>query len=393
MNKYLVLFVILWSMQASAQYPVKIQVFEDFPVNFKGEKRDTSEVIMFQGGRLIFKRIEAPVFEEGTDVQVKMTLKSAGDPWDKSGSLFVITDPEKINLMDIARGKKEYPATSGVLEKYPGIRKSENYTPPLEILRFMTPFGVGYFSDEEKNPRIKYNRPVYVPKWEDKVVWEQDISALAQEVTGDFYLGLWLDTWTNEGYIVDVSLEYSGRPKTKREVIPLVNTVYYAGQEYPDLFAFTDLNVEFELPENAKNAKLHYITTGHGGHNGGDEFIKIRNKVTLDGKVVIDTIPWRDDCASFRRFNPSSGVWTRKDTAYAYVDGEKELIAVKERLASSDLSRSNWCPGSKVEPIIAELGALEEGKYKLSIHIPATPIDGDKLNHWLVSAYLTYEKK
>ena len=25
-----------------------------------------------------------------------------------------------------------------------------------------------------------------------------------------------------------------------------------------------------------KNVKLHYITTGHGGHSGGDEFIKIK---------------------------------------------------------------------------------------------------------------------
>lgn len=391
MNKYFILLLVLCSVQVSAQDPVKVQVFEDFPVNFQGEKEDTTDVMMFQGGRLIFKKVEAPVFKKGTDVKVKITLKSAGDRWDKSGSLFVVTDPEKIDLLDIAREEKDYPKASVVFNTYPGVRKTEKYTPALEILRFMTPFGVGYYSDEEKNPRIEYNRPVYVPKWAEAAVWEQDISDLAEEVTGDFYIGLWLDTWTDEGFVVDVSLEYSGRPAKKRKVIPLVNTVYYVGQKIPDLFAFTDLNVEFELPKNAKNATLHYITTGHGGHSGGDEFIKIRNQVTFDGETVIDTIPWRDDCASFRRFNPSSGVWTRKDTAYAYIDGKKEIVPVRERLASSDLSRSNWCPGSKVKPMTADLGALEKGKHKLSIHIPATPADGDKLNHWLVSAYITYE--
>lgn len=34
-----------------------------------------------------------------------------------------------------------------------------------------------------------------------------------------------------------------------------------------------------------------------------------RNIVSVDGKEVLNFIPWRDDCASFRRFNPATGVW------------------------------------------------------------------------------------
>lgn len=52
-------------------------------------------------------------------------------------------------------------------------------------------------------------------------------------------------------------------------------------------------------------------------------------------------------------FNPSSGVWTRKDTAFAYTkERVREYKPIEERLASSDLSRSNWCPGSQVFPEI-----------------------------------------
>lgn len=392
MKKWAIIFCGLCSAFIFGQEKLEVEVFKDQPVNFGGEKGDTVTIERKQNGRLLFKKVTAPLYEKGTDVKIKMSLKSSGDPWDKSGSVFVITNPEEIDIRDIVNGEGEYPEASGV-NQYPGIRKSKNYTPALEILRLMTPFGVGHFSDEVKNPRIRYNRPVYVPKWEEEVVWEQDISHLVKEVTGEFIIGVWLDTWTPEGYSIDISLEYSGRAAVRSKTLALVNTVYYEGQKHPDLFSETALNVDVNLPENAKNVNLYYITTGHGGHSGGDEFIKLNNWVKFNNKTVIDMVPWRDDCASFRRFNPSSGVWTRKDTTYSYNrNREREFKEIEERLASSDLSRSNWCPGSKVEPVKVALGDLKKGNHSLSINIDGTPIEGDKLNHWLVSAYLTYEE-
>ncbi|MBE7640045.1 N-glycanase [Salegentibacter sp. BLCTC] len=375
-----------------AQEVKTISVFDEVPVNFNGEKKNIANVEYLQSGRIILKKINVPKYPRGTDVKVKVTVKSAGDRWDKSGSLFVIPNPDKLDFIDVAKGNASYPKEAGRGE-YPGIKLGGDYEPALEVLRFMTPFGVGYYSDEEKNPNIKYNRPVYVPRWEDEVSWEMDVSQLESELTGEILIGAWIDTWTPEGYTISVDFEYSGRELSKKIVKPLVNTVYYAGQKHPDLFAFSPLKAEFELPEKAKNAKLYYITTGHGGHSGGDEFIQLRNTVKFNSETVLDTIPWRDDCASFRRFNPSSGVWIRKDSARAYNrQGEKVFSEVQERLASSDLSRSNWCPGSKVAPYELELGDLQAGKHELEIDIDATPIDGDKLNHWLVTAYLVYEE-
>ncbi|SHG20592.1 Peptide-N-glycosidase F, C terminal [Salegentibacter echinorum] len=388
------IFLVFWLIVTPvlAQESKTISVFDEVPMNFNGEKKEISNGEYLQDGRIIIKKITVPEYPKGTDVKVRVTVKSAGDRWDKSGSLFVIPNPQKLNMLDIAKGNGEYPKQAGP-DGYPGIKLGGNYEPALEVLRFMTPFGVGYYSDEEKNPNIKYNRPVYVPKWEDEVTWEMDVSQLESELTGEVLIGAWIDTWTPEGYKISVELEYSGRDLSKKVVKPLVNTVYYAGQKHPDLFAFNPLKAEFELPQNAKNAKLYYITTGHGGHSGGDEFIKLKNTVKFDTKTVLDTIPWRDDCASFRRFNPSSGVWTRKDSAQAYNrEGKKIFREVEERLASSDLSRSNWCPGSKVAPYVLELGDLQVGKHELVIDIDATPIDGDKLNHWLVTAYLVYEE-
>jgi len=105
-------------------------------------------------------------------------------------------------------------------------------------------------------------------------------------------------------------------------------------------------------------------------------------------------VPWRDDCASFRRFNPGSGVWLIEDTA-TYIDWNSwkyEEKVIEERLASSDLSRSNWCPGSVVTPLDVAL-EVTAGKHEFTFSIPdAQDIDGDKLNHWLVSAYLVWDE-
>ncbi|MBK7287865.1 MAG: hypothetical protein IPI95_12630 [Flavobacteriales bacterium] len=67
----------------------------------------------------------------------------------------------------------------------------------------------------------------------------------------------------------------------------------------------------------------------------------------------------------------------------------------EQSLASSDLSRSGWCPGSMADPVVMELHDLGPGEHVLSIAIPeAQQWDGkaNELNHWLVSAYLTWRE-
>lgn len=179
----------------------------------------------------------------------------------------------------------------------------------------------------------------------------------------------------------------------RRHVEPLMNTVYYIGQSYPDIFARKSVSTDFVLPKNAKNVRLKYIVTGHGGHSGGDEFVQKRNILSVDGKEIYSFVPWRDDCASFRCFNPATGVWLIKRlAAYISEDGYKTK-EVEEPLASSDLSRSNWCPGSDVLPEVVELPGLQAGKHTFTVSIPeAQPVNKDELNHWLVSAYLVWEE-
>lgn len=390
------------------EYPAKgdfnLTVFDKENIHFVPDTyasysaADANGVIHLVNGRIILKKIQIPAYQRDVTVSLKVTVASNGDRWDKSGSCFVLPKHSAVNLLSIAQGKKKFPEVDSVkLENMVGIVPGKDYLPTIELMRFMTPFGVGHFSAEDDSLSSK-RRPVYIPKWEKCVQWEQDITDLYATLEGEAYVGIFIDTWTKEGYIASMDLKIKETPVTceklvRRHVEPLMNTVYYIGQTYPDIFARKSVTTDFVLPENVKNVRLKYIVTGHGGHEGGDEFVQKRNVLSVDGKEVYNFIPWRDDCASFRRFNPATGVWLIKRlAAYISEDGYKTK-EVEEPLASSDLSRSNWCPGSDVTPEEISLNGLKAGKHTFTVSIPeAQPGSGDELNHWLVSAYLVWDE-
>lgn len=380
-----------------------LKVFDDEVVCFRpdslGNYTDANAdgIIRLVNGRIILKKINLPDYQRNISMKVRVELASNGDRWDKSGSVFVLPKESVINLMNIAQGEKQFPAVDSTkYESLIGTVPGTDYLPTVELMRFMTPFGVGYYSNPEDS-LTGSRRPVYIPKWETSVKWEQDITQLYPLLAGEAYVGVFIDTWTDAGYRISVDLDIdesklANDVMPNRHIVPLLNTVYYIGQSYPDIFARQPMEIPFSLPREAHNAELKYIVTGHGGHSGGDEFVEKQNIVSIDNQTVLDFIPWRDDCASFRRFNPSTGVWLIKRLA-AYIGrkGYAEKM-IEEPLASSDLSRSNWCPGSDVPPTTAELGTLAAGEHTFKVDIPeAQPIEGDAMNHWLVSAYIVYE--
>lgn len=383
-----------------------IQVFDKAnvcfaPDTYKGSYNEPGNdgIIRLVNGRILLKKITLPEYKRNVSVKVKVTVASNGDRWDKSGSCFVLPKASAINLLTIAQGKNKFPPIDSLkLENMIGIAPGKDYLPTVELMRFMTPFGVGHFSSNNDTLTSK-RRPVYIPKWETCVNWEQDITDLYPLLEGEVYVGIFIDTWTPQGYLASMNLDVkeskiSCDALTRKHVEPLMNTVYYIGQSYPDIFARKNVTVDFSIPQNAKNIRLKYIVTGHGGHSGGDEFVPNKNIISVDGKEIYSFTPWRDDCASFRRFNPATGVWLRKRVAsYISESGYKEK-EVEEPLASSDLSRSNWCPGSDVVPEEVALKNLSTGKHSFMVSIPeAVAIDKDKLNHWLVSAYLVWDEK
>ncbi len=380
----------------------RTEIFEKARINAASEfeefEEDRTGVIHATAGRIIFKKVKFDQRKTYTTAQINLTLASLGDRWDKSGSCFIVpVSGNGETIFDVLNGSSSFPEPvkkeSGELK---GIVAGGSYSPAIELLRFMTPFGCGFYSDDQFE-----RKPVYIPVWEKEVKWEQDITQLMPTLQGEYYVGIWIDSWTAEGYEVSLSIDFEQTnikqdKMPKNSIIPVINTVYYGGgQGLPDVFAYQDLEPTITMLKGAKKATLYYITTGHGGHSGGDEFVKVQNYVYADGKEVLSFIPWRDDCASFRRFNPATGVWLVERTApYIGRDGEYTSKEIEEGLGSSDLSRSNWCPGSQVEPIgvVLDNEFLTEGEHTIKISIPtAAKAEGNKMNHWLVSAYVVVE--
>jgi len=380
-----------------------VMVFEKehlyFDMELKESKIEGEPFSRIDAGRILLKKVQLPKYSKAVQVKLTVRLSSAGDPWDKTGSLFIIPKSGFNFLEDEQNFNALFPDEKPELSStYPAISPYNGYKPAIELMRFFTPFGAGHFSNTKKAEKYK---PVYIPKWENEVVWERDVTSLVSELEEEVYIGAFIDTWTKEGYQISVTLDYleseiENHFKKETEVIPLLNTVRYIGpQRLFDGFAYEDINLTFELPEKFKKATLHYTVSGHGGHKDGDEFVKKNNIIKINNDTVFQKTPWRDDCASFRRFNPSSGVWTEKRTAMYYdMDtGKKIEKEIEEIIASSDYSRSNWCPGSYVEPEVIDIGHLSSGKHSISISIPEAQEEAEKkFNHWNVSAYIVLEK-
>jgi len=368
----------------------RILVFENLPIVFAPKANITSneaDTLVLHAGRVVLKKLTLPVFQQQTQVTAHVTLSSNGDPWDKSGSLFVIPVNDDLSLLDLAQG--QFPVNQ-LAEAYPGVAHFESldqsYFPAVELLRFITPFGAGYYSDHPKMEKLK---PPSITRWASEVAWSADISHLLSLLENEVWVGVYIDTWSDQGYLIDVALNVKPAargqsPRQPRVVLPLINTTTYTERQRGyDGFAKADLVVEFELPKTITEAQLYFITTGHGGHSTGDEFTPREHRISLDGNLLSQFTPWRDDCTDFRHLNPSSGVWTETK--------EIEGKVIEVPIASSDYARSNWCPGSDVPPQKIALGNLQQGKHRLSVSIPAAqPGAENEYNSWNVSAYLVY---
>ena len=174
-------FIFIFALSSHAanhkEYAAKgsktIKVFEKTNIHYAPSKlegfnaADADGIIRLVNGRIILKKINVPHYERNVKVYIKTTVASNGDRWDKSGSVFVLPKKSAINLMTIAQGKNKFPAVdASKYEKLVGIVAGKDYLPTVELMRFMTPFGVGHFSGKDDKLSAK-RRTVYIPKWAD----------------------------------------------------------------------------------------------------------------------------------------------------------------------------------------------------------------------------------
>ena len=106
-----------------------LTVFEDQKILFdSGLINNDNEVTRtFGSGRVVLKKIKLPETGNFHRAKAIITLNSTGDPWDKSGSFFILPEVDLNNLKEVTS---------------------------LELLRFITPFGVGHFNNKENIQKL-----------------------------------------------------------------------------------------------------------------------------------------------------------------------------------------------------------------------------------------------
>ena len=326
----------------------------------------------YASGTVLLKKVKLPVVPEDTQLYAELYQHSDGDAYDRTGSVFLIpTDKEKSFLEGLRGGSDKLPpfvAKNG--KSYQGVTASDQYSPIVEVLRFFTPFGIGQFNDKVT---------VYGQHWEDSTFYKQEITELLPVLQGEHWIGIFIGNYDKGGHRVTLNFKYypgsreiSQKPEKKKWSMPLFNTLNVmemAGQEYGTMFESDTLVTEVTIPPGVKNIRMRYITTGHGGWDGGDEYNQRINTILLDGKVLFQFAPWRCDCATYRKFNPASGnFWNG--------------------ITSSDGSRSGWCPGTATNPVYFPITALSPGKHKFSVAIPMGKKEGGSFSSWNVSGIL-----
>ncbi|MBN8640194.1 MAG: peptide-N-glycosidase [Flavobacteriales bacterium] len=346
-----------------------ISVFKEEIINFSDASKSNDSILRFANGTIILRKIKFPEIAKGSQVFVDLTEQSNGDAYDRTGSVFMIPMDKKTSFLDgLNNGAKTLPIfENGNGKQYQGIVADENYSPLLELMRFFTPFGIKQYNHIQLKDKT----------WEEQVNYRQDISELTSAFSGkEMYVGTFIGNYDKGGHKVSMNItihpEENGVDKSNL-VLPLFNTtnvMEMAGQEYGTLFnSDKGLTLTFTLNKDLKKARLRYITTGHGGWENGDEFVPKKNSIYLDEKEVFHFTPWREDCGSYRLYNPASG---------NFPNG----------LSSSDYSRSNWCPGMVTNPIYVDLGELKAGTHTLQVKIPQGTPEGTSFSAWNISGVL-----
>lgn len=346
-----------------------LNVFDQEIINFSDTSGSDATIKRYANGTIILKKISFPAITEGENIFAELKQQSNGDAYDRTGTVFFIPQDKTLSFFDgLEKGAKVLPAfDNGNGKLYYGVTATDHYSPAVEMMRFFTPFGIQHFNHIQLKNK----------NWHTVNPYRQDITELKPFLSGkELWIGAFIGNYDKGGHKIslEITIHKSDQAVHKNNMaVPLFNTLNImemAGQDYSTMFNRENgLWVDFTVKKDIKNARLRYITTGHGGWENGDEFVPKINSVSLDGKAIFSFIPWRTDCGSYRLYNPASG---------NFQDG----------LSSSDLSRSNWCPGTVTNPDFIPLGDLKAGKHTIQIKIPLGPTEGTSFSSWNVSGVL-----
>lgn len=349
-----------------------IPVFKDEIISFSSEAKSNDSVVRFANGTIALKKVKIPNQAKSNLAFLDLIEQSNGDAYDRTGSIFIIpiSNSKQTFLSGLQKGKEALPIyENGNGKIYQGVIATSTYEPLTELMRFFTPFGIKQYNHIQLKDKT----------WEEQVSYRQEITDVFQQYAGqEVWIGAFIGNYDKGGHKItmNITLHSEDLPTKSTKLFPLFNTtnvMEMAGQDYGTMFDVEKgLETKITLSQPLKNATIRYITTGHGGWENGDEFVPKKNTILVNGKEVFQFTPWRQDCGSYREYNPASG---------NFPNG----------LSSSDYSRANWCPGMVTTPTYIDLGDLPAGEYTIQVKIPQGKPEGGSFSAWNVSGILIGE--
>ncbi|MFZ5979955.1 MAG: peptide-N-glycosidase F-related protein [Candidatus Zixiibacteriota bacterium] len=201
--------------------------------------------------------------------------------------------------------------------------------------------------------------------------YEVDLTALAPLLKGTCTFKAFIDTWLTPAWEIDLALVY--RPVGDNTAPDWVDGVLFVESYTEKTYGGKGIEIAVSIPDDLKRVKLYYYTSGHcTDGTDADEFISKDNVIYVDDIAVYRYQPWRDDCRHFRDINPYTRRWS---------DG----------YWSSDYSRSGWCPGDLVEPLVLDLtDHLNPGDHKVRFVVEDVRPEDEQghFGYWRLSGYL-----
>jgi hypothetical protein len=188
--------------------------------------------------------------------------------------------------------------------------QNDDYYQPLELLRFITPYGIG-------------------------ANWTYDLSDFLPLLQGPATFRFFIDTWVGpghpqgNGWMIEAELVYE-KASDDRPVAGYVQPIMtFEDVVYGDPLVSTERKSRVLPLVGYRSAQMRMVITGHGQGNDGNcaEFCSKSHQVTI-GKQRYEATIWRDNCATTVDPN-QKGTW--------------------------QYPRAGWCPGDKVEPWKADV--------------------------------------
>ena len=281
------------------------------------------------------RRIVAAVHVEPVLTEVAGRLRP-GDPWTRIASLSVVLgDPAPLPRPEGENEDEEGAKGGGV---------------DVELLRFITGFG-------------------------GEGTFEQDVTPLAPLLAGEATFRMFISTYMKPGWKVTVTLTY------QKEGVGFRRPVFAEPIAHEtEVTAETSLIAKkVTIPEGLAQPRLRIISTGHASDGQmGDEFVTRSHVLRVDGEEVARFRPWREEGGPLRPGSPTSG----------------RIVLDGRSLWSSDLDRSGWHPGARVEPLVVPVPELTPGEHEIELEIlEIRPLDErGGFGYWRLSAMVVADE-